>query len=458
MNEEWGKIFNYSQQLYFGDLYDSNMLNTYYFEDKNLEANRHIILNYIEDAIDYSPILVGGDAGVGKSTFINNLVSKYLPVECYFNVILNVDNQPNNPSIKEYLIRQLNKYCSLLLGGEIIGHRIISKYKKEYDKYISNEMFYTTKEERISDIINLLSSILKHLIAKKQPFPKLVVFLDQVEKFGSDTLISYISEYLTFSKSLIYIKFILCARKETIKVAKQSVKGFYSTYFKRFIEIESPPIERILQKRFYSKQNYSITIETINTYFTRTFCDLIEDISNNNIRIMLRIFEKIIETAKPYHGRDGYVHYFSFLIKNGYIDDLYKTINQADTIPLIKIVFDALHYYATVDDKFYQTIMTKVMTIKSVKSIVGLTRENVKIAVKYLLDNDFVIDSFDVNNNFSFTKKGEAYSKFVETDAYSRIFIKDINNDRFKRNIFTDQDFSKINKNQNKTKHEVNVK
>jgi len=64
-----------------------------------------------------------------------------------------------------------------------------------------------------------------------------------------------------------------------------------------------------------------------------------------------------------------------------------------------------------VDDKFYQTVMAKVMTIRSIKSIVGLTRENVNTSVKYLLDNDFIIDSFDVNNNFSFTKKGKAYSQ-----------------------------------------------
>jgi hypothetical protein len=293
---------------------------------------------------------------------------------------------------------------------------------------------------------------LKHLKSKKQIYPRLIVFLDQVEKFGSDTLINFITEYLGFFSSSRYIKFILCARKETIRIAKQSVKGFYSTYFKRSIEIKSPPIEKVLQKRFYAGRNQNITIETINNYFTRAFCDLIENISNNNLRVMLRTFEKLIEISKPYQGREGYVQYFSFLIENEFIDNLYRTINQADTIPLIKIVFDAIQYYGMVDEKFYRVIATKVMTIRSQKSIVGLTKENIEIAIKHLLDNDFIIDSFDINNKYSFTKKGIAYSKFIETDPYSRIFIKDIDTEKFKRNIFTDQDFSKSEPQNKQTK------
>jgi len=444
MLEEWGKIFNTNQQLYFGDLYDSKMLRTYYFEDKNLEMNRNNILNYISDENDYSPILIGGDAGVGKSTFIYNLASKYLSDDLYFKIILNVDNQPNNPLIKEHFTKQLNEYLNLLTDGKIIGSSIISKYKKEYQQYIANEMLYKIKEERINDVIDIISRTSKHLKTKKQIYPKLIIFLDQVEKFGSDTLISYISEYLGFISPSKCIKFVLCARKETIKIAKQSVKGFFSTYFKRHIKIESPPIERILQKRFRTGQNRNITIETINNYFTRTFCDLIEDISNNNLRIMLRLFEKLIETTRPYQGRDGYVQYFLFLIQNDYIDNLYKKINQADNIPLIKIVFDALHYYGTIDEKFYRVIYTKVMTIRSIKSTIGLTKDNIDMAIKHLFDNDFIIDDFDINNKYSFTKKGSAYSKFIETNSYSKMFIKDINDDNFKRNIFTDQDFSRV--------------
>ena len=443
MKDEWKKILVHGQQLYFGDLYDINMLKTYYFEDKKLEENRNTILAYINDEFDYSPILIGGDAGVGKSTFIQNLVSKHLPNDKFFNIILNVDNQPNNPFIKEYLVKQLSSYCSFLTSGEIIGNKIISKYKIEYQKYIADEMYYSSKEERINAIIQIISAIFKYLKSKEQIFPRIIIFLDQVEKFGSDTLINYITEYLGFVSSSRCIKFIMCARKETISVAKQSLKGFFSTYFKRYITIDSPPIEKVLQKRFYIGQNKYPTIETINNYFTKAFCDLIEDISNNNLRIMLRIFEKIIETTIPYQGRDGYVHYVSFLIQNDYITDLYKVINKADNIPLIKIVFDALHFYGTVDDKFYSVIVAKTMTVKSIKNIIGLTKENINIAVRFLFDNDFITDNFDINNRYSFTKKGDAYSKIIETDAYTKIFIKDIDNDKFRRNIFTDQDFSR---------------
>jgi GTPase SAR1 family protein len=441
MRDEWKEIFTTDKQLYFGDLYDKTMLSDYYFEDKNLEDCRNNILNYIDDEYDYSPILIGGDAGVGKSTFINNLISMYLPSESYFNIILNVDNQPNNPLTKEYLIKQLRIYLDSLLSGDIIGSKNISKYKKEYQQYVANEMFYKIIEERIDNILDLLSRTLKHLKEKKQIYPKLIIFLDQVERFGSDTLINYISEYISYFSGSRSIRFILCARKETIVVARQSIKGFFSTYFKRNIVIESPPIEKVLQKRFNTKKTHSITIEKINNYFTKTFCDLIENISNNNLRIMLRTFEKLIETSKPYKGRDGYGPYFRFLIDNEYIDNLYKTINQADTIPLIKIVFDALQYYGMVDEKFYRVITAKVFTIRSIKNTIGLTTENINIAVKHLLENDFIIDSFEIKNKYNLTKKGIAYSKFIETSTYSKVFIKDINAENFKRNIFNDQDF-----------------
>jgi hypothetical protein len=443
MKDEWKAIFKSNQQLYFGDLYDSDMLRAYYFEDSKLETNRNIIYDYIDDEIDNSPILIGGDAGVGKSTFINNLVFKHLPKESFFSIVLYVDNQPNNPLIKEHLVKQLNEYLHLLTNGKIIGSSFISKYRTEYQQYFADEMFYENKEQRINKVIDIISRTLKHLRTKKQIYPKLVIFMDQVEKFGSDTLIDYLSEYLGFFPESKLIKFILCARRETIKIAKQSIKSFFSTYFKRYITIESPAIEKILQKRFCTKPYFNITIETINAYFTRSFCDLIENISNNNNRVMLRLFEKIIETTKPYKGRDGYVYYFSFLMQNEYIDNLYKTINQADTIPLIKIVFDVFQFYGTVDEKFYRVINAKVLTIRSIKSTVGLTKENINIAVKYLLDNDFIIDNFDINNKFTLTKKGIAYSKFVETNAYSKMFIKDISDDKFRKNIFIDQDFSK---------------
>jgi GTPase SAR1 family protein len=452
MKEEWERVFKTDRQLYFGDLFDNNMLKDYYFEDKNLEMNRTIILSYINDEMDYSPILIGGDAGVGKSTFINNLVLKHLPNNSYYNIVLDVDNQPNNPMIKEHLMRQLDNYLQLLTDGKIIGSNITSKQKIEYQKYIANEMLYKNKEERINDVITIISKTVKHLNAKKQIYPKLVIFLDQVEKFGLDTLVNYISEYLGFISSSKYIKFILCARKETIKISKQSVKGFFPTYFKRYIEIKSPPIERVLQKRIYIGRNRNITIELINNYFTRAFCDLIENISNNNLRVMLRIFEKLIETTKPYEGRDGYVYYFISLVQNGYIDNLYRKINQADNIPIIKIVFDAIHYYGSVDEKFYRVIITKALTIGISKEIIGLTKENINIAIQYLFDNDFITDSFEFINKYSFTKKGEAYSKFIELDSYSKLYIKEFFDDRFKRNIFADQDFSRAESTDLKTK------
>ena len=452
MKEEWEKVFKADRQLYFGDLFDNNMLKDYYFEDKNLEMNRTVILSYINDEMDYSPILIGGDAGVGKSIFISNLVLKHLPNNSYYNIVLDVDNQPNNPMIKEHLMRQLDNYLQLLTDGKIIGSNITSKQKIEYQKYIANEMLYKNKEERINDVIAIISKTMKHLNAKKQIYPKLVIFLDQVEKFGLDILVSYISEYLGFISSSKYIKFILCARKETIKISKQSVKGFFPTYFKRNIEIKSPPIEKVLQKRIYIGRNRNITIELINNYFTRAFCDLIENISNNNLRVMLRIFEKLIETTKPYEGRDGYVYYFISLEQNGYIDNLYRKINQADNIPIIKIVFDAIHYYGSVDEKFYRVIITKAMTIGISKEIIGLTKENINIAIQYLFDNDFITDSFEFKNKYSFTKKGEAYSKFIELDSYSKLYIKEFIDDRFKRNIFSDQDFSRAETTDLKTK------
>jgi GTPase SAR1 family protein len=443
MKKEWKVLFNLNQPLYFGDLDNSNMLRIYYFEDSNLKANRNKICNFINDEIDYSPILIGGDAGVGKSTFINNLVSKYLQKKSYFCIILNVENQPNNPIIKEYFIKQLDKYLHLLTNGKIIGSSIISKFKTEYQQYIANEMFYKDIEERINDVIDIIARILKHLKTKNQIHPKLVIFMDQVERFGSDTLVDYLSEYLGLFSGSKPIKFILCARKETIKIAKQSIKGFYSTYFKRFIDIESPVIEKILQKRFCAEQNSNITIETINTFFTSSFCDLIEDISNNNIRIMLRIFEMIIDTSKPYQGRKGYIPYFSLLIEKNYIEDMYKTINPADTIPLIKIVFDAMHYYGIVDNKFYRVIIAKIMTADNIKNIVGLTNDNIKMAVHHLLEKDFIIDSLEIRNMYELTKKGKAYSNFITTAGYTRIFAKNKNDDKFTRNIFSDQDFTK---------------
>jgi GTP-binding protein EngB required for normal cell division/predicted transcriptional regulator len=441
MKDEWKKIFNFSQQLYFGDLNDYDMLNTYYFEDPNLVEKRNIAINYISDEMDNSPILIGGDAGVGKSTFINNLISKHIPKNNFYSIILNVDNQPNNPIVKDYLLKKMTEYLDFLINGEIIGRKFIAKFQKKVQQYIADGILYVDKNERINNIVVIISDIARYLNSIKQNYPKLVIFLDQVEKFGSDTLITYISEYLGLITSSKFIQFIVCARKETIRNAKQSIKGFFSTYFKRFVEIESPSIEKILQKRFYVGRGDTVTIEEINKYFTRSFCDLVENISNNNIRIMLRRFEKIMESTLPCEGREGYVQYFSFLILSGYIDDLYKKINHADTIPLTKIVFDALQYYGTVDKKFYTVIKTKVMTSKNIKKIIGLTDENIDIAVKYLLDEDFIIDSFEIKNNYTLTKKGEAYSKFIELDGYTRIFNK--NDDRFKKNIFMDQDFSK---------------
>jgi hypothetical protein len=455
MRDEWKVIFNPSQQLYFGDLCDNDTLRTYYLEDKNLAANRNTICNYIKDEIDYSPILIGGDAGVGKSTFISNLVLKYLSKKLFFNIILKVDNQPDNPLIKERLIKQLDKYLHLLTNGKIIGSTIISKYKIEYNKYLANEMFYKNKEERINDVIDIVTRIINHLEDKKQIFPKLVIFLDQVERFDSSRLINYISEYLGFVSSSNCIKFILCARKETIRIAKQSVKGFFSTYFKRYIDIESPAIEKILQKRFSTGYNHNITIETINTYFAGTFCDLVENISNNNIRVMLRICEMIIERSKPYQGRESQSKYFQFLIDNEYIENLYKPINPADTIPLLKIVFDALHFYGIVDKKFLRVITAKVMTVNDIKNIIGLSNDNVNMAINYLLEKDFIIDSFEIKNKYSFTKKGDAYSKFVEIGGYTRIFAKNKNDDKFNRNIFSDNDFIKVELSKKQTRNKI---
>lgn len=311
---------------------------------KSISDNKGITSDFIEIfeySLSHRPILLIGDVGSGKSTFINNLIK--VEADTIFNNAITLKIDLGSQAIFTEDIKRtiINEVCKQLLEKYKIDvdknefvrgvyYKALEKrkqsiysllYKINNKKAIEKEIEYL--EEKISDKFQYLKDCFWHITQgqKKQ----IIIFLDNCDQRDDN------SQQETFLISQEFaehwpVTIFVSLRPETFH---NSIKtGTLSGYHTKAFTISSPKVEEVLEKRLnFARKITKGEIKLIEgpeiklkkldelleilQYSLRTnkqLLEFIENISNGNIR-------QAIDMVKNFLG-SGHVNTEEILEKN----------------------------------------------------------------------------------------------------------------------------------------------
>ena len=436
MLDAWIEKFHLNSEVRFGSIIDNSGINLFYDEDNGIKEIINNLKFMIESESDYRSIMIAGHPGVGKTSLLHYVKSK-LDYQNYELFIINVEENNTEYGIIESISMKFKSYYRELYSKVEKGNDRIDMKIKNILNNLFADIEYSTATEKFKLYLDAYEKLCEDIsIFQSSILKKIRIALDQIDLLDNQKMLNLLRDNFTAIIHAKYITAIICARFETLESAKKSVNNFFATYFTRNIHMNNISVEHILKKRLEASSSVkSIPMNFIKKYFPDVFCTFLNGIQNNNIRKSLQIIEQIMNVIHPVSGgKEITAKYIDFLLKNDYIDDLFMKINPIDSIPMIKIVFDALQFHSVVDDKFYQAISTKVYLL--IRNIHGCSKTNMFSAISFLKERSLITDAFDVPNRFTLTPKGYTYTDLIKTKGYKNLFCKSKQD-----NIFMDNQF-----------------
>lgn len=388
------------------------------------------------------PILLIGDVGVGKSTFIDQLLVVEAPkifehcltfkIDLGSKAIIALD-------IKKAIIKIIKEQLKEIHGNDIenddfVRHcyyvdlenfkknvRVKRLYEIDYEKALEKEIEFLTS--LVDDSISHLKRSLEY-ISKNQK-KQVIIFIDNCDQRNDqdqETAFLISQEFATDWPMIAFI----CLRPETFHRTKK-ISGALSGYHTKAFTISPPRIDEVIQKRLLFAQKIAIGDIGLSKIKMKTnFAKLhdliqafrnsleenpelytfIENVSNGNVR-------KAIELIKKFFG-SGHVDTEKIL-------KIYEK-SGSYTIPLHEflrsVIFgDNIHYRSDNSDIVnifdVRTYDTKEHFI--VPLLLGLLHDNsqnnrnqgfVSIidVYSYLQSQGFNVDQIDITLNFMYSK------------------------------------------------------
>lgn len=230
---------------------------------QRIATKKGVSKEFLEASVLRRPIILIGDVGVGKTTFIRNLILSddgilgrndiAIHVNLGENAILSTDVKTGALSkIKEIL---LNDYHIDIYKDEFVRgvyHDELERLKGGIYKNLSYDTFVLKQVETLESLIKNDSEHIKKSIdyietssAHKHP-PKVVIFLDNTDQRSSEDqqdifLIAH--ELSTQTRAAVFVSI----RPETFYLSYR--EGVLKAYHPKVFTIEPPRIDLVLQKR-----------------------------------------------------------------------------------------------------------------------------------------------------------------------------------------------------------------
>jgi Cdc6-like AAA superfamily ATPase len=434
--DEWTNLFHINSEVRFGPIIDKNRINLFYDEDIEVKKMLNNLKSMIESENDYRSIMIAGHAGVGKTTSLYFIKDKLGNSKYDLFIINGEENNSEYGIIEDINIKFKYYYRELFINVEKGNQKIDTEIKAildslfadiEYCDTLEKHKLYLTTYDKLCDNIAIFNS---------SKIKKIRIALDQIDLLDSAKMLKILHDNFTQIIHSKYITAIISARNETLDSAKKSINNFFATNFNRHISMSNVPVEFILKKRLEaSSKSKSIPMQFIKSYFSDSFFNFLNGIQNGNIRKALSIIEHIMNVIHPVNkGRESTIEYINFLLSNDYIDDLFMKINPGDSIPMIKMVFDALQFQSVVNDKFYQVISAKAYMLT--RNCQGCSKMNMNSAISFLKNRSLIVDTFDIPDRYFLTAKGEIYKELILTKPYNDLFCKSKQDILFMKNQF----------------------
>ena len=423
-------------------LFDSNDKKAILEQVANKKGLSSELVELFANSFSKRPILLIGDVGVGKSTFIDQLLVVEAPkifehcltfkIDLGSKAIIALD-------IKRAIIKIVKEQLKEIHGNDIenddfVRHcyyvdlenfkknvRVKRLYEIDYEKALEKEIEFLTS--LVDDSISHLKRSLEY-ISKNQK-KQIIIFIDNCDQRNDqdqETAFLIAQEFATDWPMIAFI----CLRPETFHRTKK-ISGALSGYHTKAFTISPPRIDEVIQKRLSFAQKIAsgdvgLSKFKMKTNFTKLY-DLIqafrnsleenpdlyifiENVSNGNVR-------KAIELIKKFFG-SGHVDTEKIL-------KIYEK-SGSYTIPLHEflrsVIFgDNIHYRSDNSDIVnlfdVRTYDPKEHFIVSL--LLGLLHDNsqnnrnqgfVSIidVYSYLQSQGFNVDQIDITLNFMYSK------------------------------------------------------
>lgn len=440
MRDEWRAVFDLADEVDFGPILDESKCDLFCEDDETLTSRMYELLFQLTSTDANVNILVGGDAGVGKTTIFHYIKARKIDPSKYDLRIINAENRLNVDSVvrkaADEILGHLESVAAELKQNKKSGYTAISQ---QIEASIADSYYdpYPDKVHMFVDLLDSLWADSKRMIHFDIPRP--IIVLDQVDVFDGTDTVANINACFSPLLGAKHVTAAVCARKETITAAKRSNNNFFATKFSHRTEVDTVHITKVFQKRLSAASNVNVTLRQMREYFPEHFSEFLMSTQNGNIRNQLKILRELMSTLEPVTGRGTTHSYMDYLIRHEYITDLYRRINPDDTVPTVKLVFDALHHHSTVDDKFIQAVQATAET--KTRGARGTSPANIRNAVRILEDQSIVAYSHELPDHYVLTKKGEEFTRLVRNPVYQKVYCVHENDPTYSADPFTDMQF-----------------
>lgn len=349
---------------------------------KGLNSN---LVNVIANSVSRRPILLVGDVGAGKSTFVTNLLRVEAPAEFEKSITLKVDLGSQaivtldiKATILDELAHQLKCNYGIDIEDDDFVRHCYYVDLNEFRKSVRVKRLYEIDEkqaalkeldflwEKASNKGEHLKNSLHHI--SRSQHKQVVIFVDNCDQRNDqDQEIAFlVSQEIASSWAVIVF---LALRPETFHRAKKST-GALSGYHTKAFTIAPPRVSEVITKRLQFAQKFArgemqISVLKGNVTFSKLdtlievllisldkdpkLYELIDNVANGNIR-------KSIEMVKDFFG-SGYTNTKKILdyvnIRGAYpikIHEFLRAIIYGSNIhynpnsSLIVNIFDVRHY------------------------------------------------------------------------------------------------------------------
>lgn len=283
------------------------------------------------NSLSKRPILLVGDVGAGKSTFVNNLLQVEAPGVFEKSVTLKVDLGSQaivTLDIKNTILDELTKQLKTVNNVDIYDDDFVRHCYfvelGEFKKSVKVKRLYEIDEkqalikeieflsEKVDDKAQHLKKALHHI--SKNQRKQIIIFIDNCDQRNdSDQEIAFLISHEFASEWEVVV--FLSLRPETFHRAKKST-GALSGYHTKAFTIAPPKIDDVINKRLlfaqkiargetplatikidvtFSKLDSLIEILLDSLHSNKNLYELIDNVSNGNIR-------KAIEMIKDFFG------------------------------------------------------------------------------------------------------------------------------------------------------------
>lgn len=403
------------------------------------------LIDVFANSLSKRPILLIGDVGVGKSTFIDNLLLVEAPSVFEQSISFKIDlgskaiiSLDLREAILKIIKQQLLELYKIDISEDDFVRHAYFIELENFKKGVTVKRLYEVApiqalEKEIDFLTNLIKDEAEHLkksldyICKNQK-KQIIIFIDNCDQRNDtdqETAFLVAQELATDWSTIVFI----CLRPETFHRTKKK-EGALSGYHPKAFTIAPPRIDDVINRRLSFAQritNGEIALSKLNntTSFSkldiliqcfidslesnRSLFTFFENVSNGNIR-------KAIELIKKFFG-SGHVNTEKII---GVVENKGKY-----TIPVHEILRSVIYG----DNEHYNPINSEITNLFDVRA--NTPKDHFTIPIILGLLQDYSIN----NRNEGFVPIKEIYS-YMQTLGYLPITIDLALNFMYSKELF----------------------